>query len=228
MVGFDGDDVIKTKSSSKELLAQTFFVMFLGVLATAIASIYTYASGLYIDMITGGGYLGLCLAEVAIALIFSLLFRKLSATIVTLLFFGYSILTGVTFSVLLAVYDITSIAYAFIASAAIFGALAYIGKNTDKDLTKLGTILSVTLVVGIVLTLINFFVGNTMLDIFLNWVILFIFMGFTVYDMNKLTNLAEMGYDDQNKLHIYGAMELYLDFINIFLRILQIIARNRD
>ena len=67
-----------------------------------------------------------------------------------------------------------------------------------------------------------------MLDIILNWVILFIFMGFTIYDMNKLTHLAEMGYDDQNKLHIYGAMELYLDFINIFLRILQIVARHRD
>ena len=228
MIGFDGDDVIRTKSSTKTLLSQTFFTMFLGVLATAIASIYTYSSGLYIDMIAGGGYIGLCIAELAIALIFSLLFRKLSATIVTLLFFGYSILTGVTFSVLLAIYDITSIAYAFIASAAVFGALAYIGKNTDKDLTKLGTILSVTLIIGIVLTLVNLFVGNTMLDIILNWIILFIFMGFTVYDMNKLTHLAEMGYDDQNKLHIYGAMELYLDFINIFLRLLQIIARNRD
>lgn len=228
MVGFDGSDVIKSKSSTNSLLSQTFFTMFLGVLATALASIYTYSSGLYIDMIASGGYIGLCIAEIAVALIFSLFFRKLSATIVTLLFFGYSIITGVTFSVLLAVYDITSIAYAFIASAAIFGALAYIGKNTDKDLTKLGTILSVTLIVGIVLSLVNLFVGNTMLDIILNWVILFIFMGFTIYDMNKLTHLSEMGYDSQDKLYIYGAMELYLDFINIFLRILQIIARNRD
>ena len=228
MIGFDGDDVIKTKNSTKDLLTQTFFIMFLGVLATAIASIYTFTSGLYIDMITNGGYVGLCIAEIAVVFIFSLFFRKLSATIVTILFFGYSILTGVTFSVLLAVYDITSITYAFIASAAIFGALAYIGKNTNKDLSKLGTILSVTLIIGIILTIINLFIGNTMFDIILNWGILFIFMGFTVYDMNKLTNLAEMGYDDQNKLHIYGAMELYLDFINIFLRILQIIARNRD
>ncbi len=228
MIGFDGDDVIKTKSSTNSLLSQTFFVMFLGVLATAIASVYTYASGLYIDMIMGGGYIGLCIAELAVALIFSLFFRKLSASVVTILFFGYSILTGVTFSVLLAVYDITSIAYAFIASAGIFGALAYIGKTTNKDLTNLGTILSVTLIAGIILSLVNLFIGNTMLDIILNWVILFIFMGFTIYDMNKLTHLAEMGYDDQNKLHIYGAMELYLDFINIFLRILQIVARNRD
>ena len=227
MVGFDGADFIKSKSSTNSLLSQTFFTMFLGVLATALASIYTYSSGLYIDMITSGGYIGLCIAEIAIALIFSLFFRKLSATIVTLLFFGYSIITGITFSVLFAIYDITSIAYAFVASAAIFGALAYIGKNTDRDLTKLGTILSVTLIIGIILSLVNIFVGNTILDIILNWVILFIFMGFTVYDMNKLTNLAEMGYDDQNKLHIYGAMELYLDFINIFIRLLSLFGKRK-
>lgn len=228
MVGFDGDDVIKTKSSSRELLSQTFFVMFLGVLATAIASVYTFTSGFYLDMITSGSYIWLCIAELAVVFIFSLFFRKLSASIVTILFFGYAILTGVTFSTLLAIYDITSIAYAFVGSAAIFAVLAYIGKNTNKDLTKFGTILSVTLVVGIVLSLVNLFIGNSMLDIILNWVILFVFMGFTIYDMNKLTNLAEMGYDDQSKLHIYGAMELYLDFINIFIRLLQIIGRARD
>lgn len=230
MVGFDGDDVIKTKSKSSinELLSQTFFVMFLGLLATAIASIYTYATGMYIDMLSGNTYFVLCLAELAVAFIFSIFFRKLSSGVVTLLFFAYSILTGVTFSVLFAVFDLTSIAYAFVATAGIFGALAYIGKTTDKDLTSLGTILTVTLLIGLVLTVINLFVGSSGLDIFLDWVILFIFMGFTLYDMNKLTHLSEMGYANNDKLHIYGAMELYLDFINIFIRILQIVARNRD
>ena len=230
MVGFDGDDVIKTKgkSSTNELLSQTFFVMFLGLLATAIASIYTYTTGMYIEMLYGNTYMILCIAELAVAFIFSLFFRKLSSGVVTLLFFAYSILTGVTFSVLFAVFDITSIAYAFIATAGIFGALSYIGKTTNKDLTSLGTILSVTLLIGLVLTIVNLFIGSSTLDIFLNWVILFVFMGFTLYDMNKLTHLSEMGYESNDKLHIYGAMELYLDFINIFIRILQIVARNRD
>ena len=230
MVGFDGDDAIKTKSKSSvnELLSQTFFVMFLGLLATAIAAIYTYATGMYINMLSGNTYLVLCIAELAVAFIFSLFFRKLSSGVVTLLFFAYSILTGVTFSVIFAVFDLTSIAYAFIATAGIFGALAYIGKTTDKDLTSLGTILSVTLLIGLVLTVVNLFIGSSALDIFLDWVILFIFMGFTLYDMNKLTHLSEMGYATDDKLHIHGAMELYLDFINIFIRILQVVARNRD
>ena len=230
MIGFEDNGAIKTKkmTSTNELLSQTFFVMFLGLLATAIASIYTYASGMYIEMISGNTYAVLCIAELAVAFIFSLFFRKLSSGIVTLLFFAYSILTGVTFSVIFAVFEITTIAYAFIATAGIFGVLAYIGKATNKDLTKLGTILSVTLFAGIILTLINIFIGSTAIDIVLNWVILFVFMGFTIYDMNKLTHLSEMGYISDDKLHIYGAMELYLDFINIFIRILEIFARNRD
>lgn len=230
MMGYNDNGAIKTKkmSSTNELLSQTFFVMFLGLLATAIASIYTYASGMYVEMLSGNTYMVLCIAELAVAFIFSLFFRKLSSGIVTLLFFAYSILTGVTFSVLFAVFEITTIAYAFIATAGIFGALAYIGKTTNKDLSSLGTILSVTLFAGIILTIVNLFIGSTTLDIILNWVMLFIFMGFTLYDMNKLTNLSEMGYISDDKLHIYGAMELYLDFINIFIRILQIFARSRD
>lgn len=230
MVGYDGNDVIriKEKSSTNDLLAQTFFVMFLGLLATAISSIYTFSSGLYIELITDNTYQILLIAEIVVALVFSLFFRKASAGLVTLLFFGYAFLNGVTFSVIFAVFDITSIIYAFIATAGIYAALAYIGKTTKADLSKFGTILSVTLLAGIILTLVNLFIGNTGIDIFLNWVILFIFMGFTVYDMNKLTHLSEMGYANNDKLHIYGAMELYLDFINIFLRLLSIFGRNRD
>lgn len=230
MVGYDGNDVIriKEKSSTNDLLAQTFFVMFLGLLATAISSIYTFSSGLYIELLTDNTYQILLIAEIVVALVFSLFFRKASAGLVTLLFFGYAFLNGVTFSVIFAVFDITSIIYAFIATAGIYAALAYIGKTTKADLSKFGTILSVTLLAGIILTLVNLFIGNTGIDIFLNWVILFIFMGFTVYDMNKLTHLSEMGYANNDKLHIYGAMELYLDFINIFLRLLSIFGRNRD
>ena len=62
----------------------------------------------------------------------------------------------------------------------------------------------------------------------LDWVILFVFFGLTVYDMNKVKQLQQDPEIDQSKVHIYCAMELYLDFINIFLRILSIFGKNRD
>ena len=81
---------------------------------------------------------------------------------------------------------------------------------------------------GLILTLVNIFLGSSGLDIILDWVILGIFAGLTMYDMNKVKMMSEEEGIDQEKVAIYGAMELYLDFINMFLRILSIIGRNRD
>lgn len=70
--------------------------------------------------------------------------------------------------------------------------------------------------------------GNSILDIALDWVILLVFFGITVYDMNKIKQLSLDPNLRQDKLYIYGAMELYLDFVNIFLRILSIFGKRRD
>lgn len=214
--------------SQNALLSKTFFRMFLGLLATALASFYSYSSGLLETILMDGSYYYLFIAEIIVVLVFSLFFRKLSAGLVTILFFGYAFLNGITFASIFYVYELYSISYVFVATSALFGILAYIGKTTNKDLSKFGTILSISLLVGLVLTIINLFLGFTMLDIILDWAILLIFMGFTVYDMNKLRHMQELGYADNEKLYIYGAMELYLDFINLFLRILSIFGKRRD
>ena len=215
-------------SSTSNYLSKTFFRMFLGLLATALVAGYTYYSGMVEALIYSNSFFIIFIAELIVVIAFSAGFRKFSSGTVTALFFIYAILTGVTFSTLFAVFELSSIFYVFLGSATIFGILALIGKNTTKDLSNFGTMLSVTLLVGLVVSIINLFVGNTMVDIVLDWVILFIFLGFTVYDMNKITHMNEMGIMEQEKLYVYGAMELYLDFINIFLRILYIFGRRRD
>ena len=78
------------------------------------------------------------------------------------------------------------------------------------------------------LTIINLFLGNTLLDIALDWAMLIVFCGLTVYDMNKIRAMQEVGFCDDEKLYVYGAMELYLDFINIFLRILSLFGKSKD
>ena len=137
-------------------------------------------------------------------------------------------LHGVTFSVIFAVFDLTTIAYALFATAAFFGILAYMGYRTQEDLTKFGNILFAALIVALILTLINIFIGNSALDILLDWVILGVFAGLTVYDMNRIRYMSENYGVDQEKVAIYGAMQLYLDFINMFIRILEIFGRRRN
>ena len=216
------------ENDTNNMIIKVFFRMFLGLLATGLTALYTYKSGLYIEIAMGMSYSVLAIIEVAIVLIFSWMFRKLSPAVVTTLFYLYSFVNGLTLSVIFAVYDMGTIFYAFFATAILFGGLSLYGYYTKKDMTKAGTILTVALIVGLIVSIINLFIGNTLLDIVLDWVMLLVFSGLTIYDMNKIKNMQEIIEYDSEKLYIYGAMELYLDFINIFIRILSIFARRRD
>ena len=215
-----------TLQSTNKTLAQTFLWMFLGLLSTGIIAAITYYTGAIIEI--ANSWQVILIAQVVIAIVFGLFFHKLSSGMVTLLFFGYSMITGLTFSVIFAAFELTTIAYALFATSAFFGILAYIGYKTDKDLSKFGTILMAALTVALILTLVNFFIGSDGLDIILDWVILGIFAGLTAYDMNKVKMMSETYGYDQEKVAIYGAMQLYLDFINMFLRILEIFGDRKN
>ncbi len=227
MDSYNDSDAIRT-SDTNSVLTNTFFRMFLGLLASAITAFYAYYSGLYIDVIMNGYYTILAVVELVVVILFSFLFKKLSPTAVTILYFAYAFLNGFTLSVIFAAFEMTSITYAFLGSAALFGILAFLGYKTDKDISQWGNILLVALFIGIVLTFVNLFIGSSMLDVVLDWAILFLFFGLTVYDMNKIKAMQEMGFCEDEKLYVYGAMELYLDFINIFLRILSLFGKRRN
>lgn len=209
-------------------IPKTFFWMFLGLLSTAIVAWYTYSSGLFLNILTGNSFGLLLVAEVVVVLLFSFLFRKLSPTVVGILYFIYAAINGVTLSTIFVVFELQSIVLLFVASSVLFGGLALYGYKTSKDLSNWHSLLFGTLIVGLIVSLINLFMKNTMLDIILDWVILLVFFGITAYDMNKIKQLSLDSNLDKSKLHIYGAMELYLDFINIFLRILSIFGKRRD
>lgn len=215
-----------TLQSTNKTLAQTFLWMFLGLLSTGIIAAITYYTGAIIEI--ANSWQVILIAQVVIAIVFGLFFHKLSSGMVTLLFFGYSMITGLTFSVIFAAFELTTIAYALFATSAFFGILAYIGYKTEKDLSSFGTILMAALIVALILTLVNFFIGSDGLDIILDWAILGIFAGLTAYDMNKVKMMSETYGYDQEKVAIYGAMQLYLDFINMFLRILEIFGNRRN
>ena len=144
------------------------------------------------------------------------------------MFFAYAILNGLTLSTIFIAYDIGTIFYAFGSTTLLFGALALYRYVNKKDMSKFGTILLVGLLVGIVVSVINLFVGSSLIDIALNWVMLAIFCGLTIFDIQKIKRIGEYGEHEREKLYVYCAMDLYLDFINIFLRLLQIFARRRD
>lgn len=216
------------EENQNNLISKTFFWMFLGLLGSAVIAWYTYASGLYIDIIFKGYFNILLILELVVVILFSWLFRKLSPTIVGILYFLYSMINGVFLSVIFIVFELSSVVWLFIASAVLFGGMAFLGYKTNKDLSNWRTLLFGVLIIGLILSLINIFFGNSMLDIIIDWVILLVFFGITAYDMNQLKQLQYDEGLDKNKLHIYGAMQLYLDFVNIFLRVLALFGKRRD
>ncbi len=211
-----------------DTLSQTFTRMFMGLLVTAVAAILTYRTS--IIYYVAQYYLVFAIAEIALVIAFSLGFRKMSASMVTMLYYIYAAVNGLTLSVIFVVYDLALIGKSFLITSALFGVLAYYGHSTDKDLTNWGTILSIGLIVGIIATIINMFLKSDMISIILDWIILAIFCGLTIYDMNKMKFMGEQleGNGEQDKLYVYCAMQLYLDFINIFLRILSIMGRRKN
>ncbi len=137
-------------------------------------------------------------------------------------------INGVTLSVIFAVFELSSIIYLFGISAIIYAILALIGYKTNANLSSFGPYITVFLIAGIVLSIINLFIGNSTLEIFLDWFILILFMGITIYDINKMKLLQQDPSLNSDKIYIYCAMQLYLDFINIFLRILSIFGKRKN
>lgn len=211
-----------------DLLTKTFFWMFLGLLGTAIVSWYTYSTGLFATILLEGYFSFLLILEIVVVLLFSFLFRKLSPTIVGILYFIYAAINGVSMATIFYVFELNSVILLFIVSSLLFGGFALYGYKTNKDLSNWRTLLFGTLLAGLVVSLLNLFFKNSMIDILLDWGILFVFFGITAYDMNKIKQLSLIDTIDKDKIHIYGAMELYLDFINIFLRLLSLFAKRRD
>lgn len=214
--------------------AKVFLWMALGLAMTALVAFGVYGSGLWIDIaLSFGGYGSfiLLIAQLVLVVVFSTKLKTLSYQAVLAIFFVYAALTGINFSVLPAIYDFSSMGIAFLCAALLFVNLAFIGFTTKKDLSRYQPLLLAGLVTLIVVTFINIFLGIEGLDRFMNYLGVFIFMGLIAYDMQKVKHYYVMSSGNEafaNKVAVYCALELYLDFVNIFLRILNILGKRKD
>ena len=175
---------------------------------------------------------GIIIAELALVVVVSSRLHRMSLATGTLLFVLYSVLNGVTMSVIFLAYTLSSIASVFFITAGTFGVMALIGSFTKADLSSLGRILTMALVGMIIATLVNvFFVKSGSFDLILSYVGVLLFTGLTVYDSQKIKQMllqADNVSDEAQKLALFGALSLYLDFINLFLYLLRIFGNNRN
>jgi hypothetical protein len=154
--------------------------------------------------------------------------NKLPAVMSETIFVLYAALTGVTFSTIFLIYTSQSIGLVFFLTAFSFGLLAFIGYTTKKDLTSMGNFMFVGLIAIIVAMFVNFFLHSSALMYIISVLGVIIFLGLTAYDMQKLKQIYLSGSFDERKETVMGALTLYLDFINLFLMLLNLFGQQRD
>ena len=164
--------------------------------------------------------------ELVCAFALTLFIKKLSPTVAKVLYLAYTALTGISFSGIFLVYTGESIAMVFLMTGLIFGAFAWVGKNSKMDLSKWGTYLFIALIAIIIVEIINIFIGSSGLQMAICLVAILVFAGYTAYDVKfALEKAKDMNTENAG---IFCAFQLFLDFINLFIRLLELFGKSRD
>lgn len=176
-------------------------------------------------------FYGLMIAQVGLVFYLSSALMRLSAETATALFLAYSILMGLTLSVIFLIYTTGSIASTFLITAGIFGIMSAYGFYTKKDLTSIGNLCFMGLIGIILASIVNIFWQNGTFYWITTCIGVLVFVGLTAYDTQKIKMLNATqveGADNGQQKAIYGALTLYLDFINLFLMLLRLLGSRRN
>ncbi len=210
-----------------KIFSKVFLWMFIGLLITFGVGMYVSLNENMVYNVFGKYYFLLIIAELIVVIVLSARIRKMQPTTAKIMFCLYSFLTGLTFSSIFLAYNLMSIIYIFGITALLFLIFALIGYFTKIDLTKIGIYLFMILIGIIICSIINIFVGSETFDLGITIISLIVFIIYIAYDIQIVKRNLLM-IDNEDNLAIYGALQLYLDFINIFLRLLQLFGRNND
>ena len=215
----------------QSIMRQVYIWMVFGMLVTAGVAFVTASSPLLIDLALNPIVLLIAvLAEFGLVIGISRGLSRLSSGVATMLFLVYAALNGFTLSIVLLAFSTASVFWAFVSTAALFGTMSIIGYTTKVDLSKMGTYLMMGVLGLIIAMVINLFVNSGPLDMLISIVGVLIFTALTAFDTQRIGRMAEeMSMDGENetKFGIMGALQLYLDFINMFLYLLRLTGRRR-
>ena len=210
-------------------MAKTFGWMFIRMLVTFLTGYVIFMNpNMLLNVMSTTGLILIVIIEFALVIFLSARITKMKPITAKISFLLYSFVSGLTFSSIFIAYEMSSIIFVFLITAVLFAIMAVVGAFTKIDLTKLGTYLLMALFGVILCTIVNIFLNSSSLDLIISIVIILIFIGFTAYDVQRISRLSDMNLIAEDNLAIYGALELYLDYINLFLHLLSLFGNNND
>ncbi len=220
-------DAALVQESQRAFMARVYGWMFTGLGITGMVAFLT-ASNEEAMLMVRQWSLALILAQLGAVFTLAGFARRLPGPAAAALFLGYSVLTGLTFSVLFHVYTRGSIGQALLLTAGTFGAMSVFATVTKKDLSGWSTFLFMGLFGVLIASVIQIFVRSSMLSFVTACASVVVFAGLTAYDTQKLRQMhAATGFSSAMSVSIIGALELYLDFINLFLALLRLSGDRR-
>ena len=212
--------------SFRTFLNRVFQTMAIGLAISGIVAflvsinfyniVYALGNSFYIFML-------ICIfGELGVGIYFSARLMKMSKSTAWICYVIYSTLTGLSLAIIVQGYTTGSVLFAFISTVILFACMAIIGQTTNVDLTKFSSLFMIGLVGFVIVTVLNNWIfRSTVMDLLLCYVGVILFLGLIAYDIQKLHQFYSLGFSDpelMEKITIYGAFELYLDFLNLFMR----------
>ena len=231
---FTGATVPRTRevfdAGLRSYMLSIYNYMTSGVLLTGVVALVTAYTGLAITFASGPLMWLVALSPLAIVFAMSFGVNKFSTTTLQAMFWGFAVLMGLSLSTIFLVYTGASIATTFFATAGAFAGLSLFGYTTKKDLSAFGTFLIMGVVGLMIAMLVNVFLKSTGLDLAISFLGVLIFAGLTAWDTQRLkASYAQMrGTEFAGKMVVMGALQLYLDFINMFLFLLRFMGNSRN
>ena len=217
-----------TGTTAASFMAGVYRWMTLGLAVTAGVALYT-ASNLQLAMTVARNVLPLVVVQFLVVLALSFMAQRISGPVAALLFMVYAGLTGLTLSAIFFVYSVGSIGTAFFITAGSFAALSLFGTVTKRDLSAWGTFLFMGLIGVVIASFVQFFWHSPAFSFVLSCATVVVFAGLTAYDTQKLRMLgAQYAGAGLTSVTIVGALNLYLDFINLFLALLRLFGNRRE
>ena len=202
-----------------------------GLALSGLVAWYTWTSGLWERILTGGGFTICIIAELVLVFVLSAAIGKLPTAVVYLLFAAYAAVNGLTLSVVFIAYELALVQKVFFITAGMFGGLALWGTFTKGDLSSVGSICGMALWGLILAMVVGIFWHSTGLETLITFAGIAIFSGLTMYDAQKIKQMAAaegtMDSESLQKVGIMGALALYLDFVNLFLYLLRFFGRTK-
>jgi len=213
---------------AKNFVANVFSWMVVGLFTTA--AVAWYGKGLYLEIISSGGMMPwiIMLSPFAFILAMNFGLEKFSATTLTFMFIAFSACMGLSLSSVFLLYSLGSVFQVFAVTAGTFGIMAIAGYTTSIDLTRMGSLLFMALIGIILASIVNYFIGSSVMDLIISIIGVVVFTGLIAYDTQRIKRIG-MSVDNESstasKLAILAATSLYLDFINLFLFLLRLLGR---